>query len=192
MLTNLVGTRIRAVRAQKKLTQQHLADLAGVPRATLATVERDDANPSLAVVFKIAKALGIGIDELVEEARQRIQLIPAGEMRIVESADRAYRAVTVSPARSFHITQMVFHLKGHASYEGKPHPPGSEEYLHLLKGEVVLELGGEALHLKGGDSARFHGNIRHFYRNPVESEAHGVVTILEGVASDEKNSAEIS
>lgn len=179
MVSNLVGARIRAVRAKRKLTQQQLATLAGIPRATLATVERDDANPTLAVVYRIATALKMRVDDLLEPEREPVQVIRGGEMRLVQSRDGHYRAVTVSPANAFHLVQQTFILDGGAAYPGKPHPPGSEEYLHILKGAVVLEVAGRLVRLEAGDSARFQGNVPHTYENPGSAEAVGVVTILE-------------
>ena len=184
LVSNLVGMRIRAVRGQRKITQQQLADMAGIPRATLATVERDDANPGLAVVFKIATALGMTIDELVESAQRPIAFIPAHTMHRVTSGDGAYRATTVSPGTAFHVTQLVFHLRAGGVYQGRPHPPGSEEYLHVLQGEVTLELAGDHVTLQEGDSASFYGNVRHTYRNSGQADARAVVTILAGVAKD--------
>lgn len=184
MISNLVGTRIRAIRGQRKKTQQQLADMAGIPRATLATVERDDANPSLAVVFKIATALGVTMDELVESEHRRIQHIPVEGMRRVVSGDGAYQAVTVSPSGMFHFTQLVFQLRSQGVYPGVPHPPGSEECLHVLQGEVELEVAGERLLLQCGETAVFHGNVRHTYRNPGQGESRAVVTILEGGRKD--------
>lgn len=181
MVENLVGGRIRALRAKKKLTQQQLAVLAGIPRATLATVERDDANPTLAVVYRIAVALKVRIDDLLEAAREPIQVVRAAEMRLTQSRDGVYQAVTVSPPNAFHIFQQTFVLAGRSLYQGKPHAPGSEEYLHILKGVVVLEAAGQVVRLGAGDSARFGGNVPHLYENPEAEEAHGVVTILEGI-----------
>ncbi|MBF0134753.1 MAG: XRE family transcriptional regulator [Magnetococcus sp. DMHC-1] len=185
MVTNLVGTRIRAIRSLRKWTQQHLADLAGIPRATLATAERDDGNPSLAVVFRIAAALGTSIDDLVESDCKRIQVYRQDQMRRVISGDEVYQAVNVSPPNVFHFFQQAFHLRPESVYDGKPHAPGSEEYLYVLRGEVVLDVAGEVVTLSAGDSARFRGNVVHSYRNPIQEEAWGIVTILEGVA--EKN-----
>ena len=184
MVSNLVGTRIRACRGQRKWTQQQLADLAGVPRATVATVERDDGNPSLAVVFKIANAFGMTIDQLVESSQRRIRRIPAGEMPQVTSGDGNYRAVTVSPISAYHITQLVFHLSPGGTYEGKPHPPGSEEYLHVLGGVIKLELAGESVRLETGDTAIFNGNVRHLYHNSSNEEGWAVVIILSGMARE--------
>ena len=178
MISNLVGTRIRAVRGQWKKTQQQLADLAGIPRATLATVERDDANPSLAVVFKIATALGTTVDALVESPQQSARRVPATEMRQVTSEDGAYRAVTVSPGGASHFTQQVFDLCSGGAYRGSPHPPGSEAYIYVLQGEVDLEVAGGHLLLNRGDMASFHGNVRHAYRNPGREDGRAVVTIF--------------
>ncbi|MBF0095854.1 MAG: helix-turn-helix transcriptional regulator [Magnetococcales bacterium] len=184
MISNLVGMRIRALRGQRKKTQQQLADLAGIPRATLASVERDDANPSLAVVFKIATALGMTIDELVESEQRRIQHVAVEKMRRSSSGDGLYQAITVSPPGSFHFNQLAFRLSGQGVYPGVPHPPGSEEYLHVLAGEVELEVAGEHLLVRTGETAAFRGNVRHSYRNPGATECWAIVTILEGVGKD--------
>lgn len=54
MVSNLVGNRIRELRAKRKLTQQQLANRADIPRATLATIDKDDSNPGLAAAYKEA------------------------------------------------------------------------------------------------------------------------------------------
>ncbi|MEO5347904.1 MAG: XRE family transcriptional regulator [Magnetococcus sp. YQC-9] len=179
MITNLVGTRIRSIRRQRKLTQQQLANLAGIPRATLATVEKDDANPSLGVVFKIACALEMTLDQLVDASRRFIRVLPGGEMRRVESGEGLYQAVMVSPPNILHLTQWSFTLKPGGGYAGKPHLPGSEEYLYVMEGEVDLEVGGERARVRAGETACFHGNAQHFYRNPSDRvTTRGVMTIL--------------
>ncbi|MCP4041345.1 MAG: helix-turn-helix transcriptional regulator [Gammaproteobacteria bacterium] len=179
MITNLVGLRIRAIRAERNLTQQQLADLADIPRATIASIEKDDANPSLAVVYKVAMALGTTVDELVLEEHQRVQVTKGGKMRRVESVDGTYRATIVSPENARHLLQQVFTLVAGSSFEGKPHPPGSEEYIHILQGDIEIDVAGECVTLKQGDSARFGGNVHHCYYNRATTDALGVVTILE-------------
>ncbi|MCP4493536.1 MAG: helix-turn-helix domain-containing protein [Gammaproteobacteria bacterium] len=178
MITNLVGTKIRAIRCEHNLTQQQLSALAHVSRATLATIEKDNSNPSLAVVHKIACALKVSIDELIVESHQRIRLLKQKDMRKVESHDQIYLSTEVSAANNHHFSQNIFSIKANSCYQGKPHPPGSQEYLHILEGEVILEAGGEDIHLSTGDSASFGGNIHHSYSNPTDMESRGVVTII--------------
>lgn len=177
MITNLVGNRIREMRAKRNMTQQQLADLADIPRATLATIEKDDSNPSLAAVYKIAVALDSTIDNLLEQQRNRIEVIRGDEMRHMESREGQYQATTVSPSSSPELLQQIFVLNGNAVFPGKPHPPGSEEYLYILSGELILEVADEEVHLQQGDSAHFRGNVKHSYRNPGNQEVRGVVTI---------------
>ena len=56
---------LRHLRKAAGLTQQKLADLAGLPRATLASMEHGGANPGLDGVLAVAAALGVSLDELV-------------------------------------------------------------------------------------------------------------------------------
>ena len=56
---------LRRLRKQAKLTQADLAEQAGLPRASLAAMEQDDANPGVVSVMAVAKALGVSLDELL-------------------------------------------------------------------------------------------------------------------------------
>lgn len=49
----------------RALTQQQLADAAGIARGYLATLESGRANPSLKVVTRIAEALDLEVDLVV-------------------------------------------------------------------------------------------------------------------------------
>ncbi|MCP3669706.1 MAG: helix-turn-helix domain-containing protein [Gammaproteobacteria bacterium] len=179
MITNLVGNCIRELRAKRKMTQQQLADKAEIPRATLATIEKDESNPSLAAVYKIAVALDSTIDDLLETHHDRVEVTLREVMGKTESGDGAYRATTVSPLGSPTISQQLFQLDPASTYHGKPHPPGSEEYLHITQGQVVLEIAGEKTELRVGDSAHFRGNVKHSYHNTGTTQTHGIVTIVE-------------
>ena len=51
-------TKIRQFRQEKGITQQELADLAGVTRQTINALENARYNPSLLLSYKITKILG--------------------------------------------------------------------------------------------------------------------------------------
>lgn len=53
-----VGELVRAERTTQRLTQRELARKAGVSRTTLGSIERDQTLASLAVMGRIAEALG--------------------------------------------------------------------------------------------------------------------------------------
>lgn len=58
------GDAVRRARAAANLTQEDLADKAGLDRSYVGGVERGERNPTLEVITKIAKGLGISLSEL--------------------------------------------------------------------------------------------------------------------------------
>jgi transcriptional regulator with XRE-family HTH domain len=62
------GERIRALRQDRGLSQERLAELAGVHRTYLSSLERGERNVSLDNIYAIAKALGVSPAELFESA----------------------------------------------------------------------------------------------------------------------------
>ncbi len=61
---NSFGQAVRNKRISAGLTQEELADRAGLDRSYMGGVERGDRNPSLSVIEKIAEGLGITLAEL--------------------------------------------------------------------------------------------------------------------------------
>ncbi len=62
-----VGGIIQQRRKQLKITQPHLAELANVNINTIYRLERNEGNPTLAILTKIADVLGM---ELKLEVKQ--------------------------------------------------------------------------------------------------------------------------
>lgn len=62
-----IQNQIRRLRFEKgEMTQQALADLAGVSRQTIITIENGKYCPSLDLAFRIASALGQEITQVFE------------------------------------------------------------------------------------------------------------------------------
>ena len=62
----MLGTQLRRLRKRKRWSQECAARLAGVAMNTWARWERDESNPGLASLEKIAKALGTTVAEIVK------------------------------------------------------------------------------------------------------------------------------
>ncbi|HCL3394847.1 TPA: helix-turn-helix transcriptional regulator [Pseudomonas aeruginosa] len=56
-LAQAFGTAVRALRMERGIAQESLANLAGVERSHMGKVERGEHMPTLAIIFKIASAL---------------------------------------------------------------------------------------------------------------------------------------
>ena len=57
-------TRIKEYRARYNLTQEKLAELAGVRRETIIFLEQGKYNPSLKLAYNVARLLHASIEEL--------------------------------------------------------------------------------------------------------------------------------
>ena len=60
-----IGVRIRAVRLEKKMTQERLAEAAGVGVTHISHIETGNTIPSLQVMIDIINALGCSADDLL-------------------------------------------------------------------------------------------------------------------------------
>lgn len=66
-LKNKVGQRIKELRRKKDITQEQLAEKAGISVDFISLVERGRNAPSLESLEKIAKALGAEVKELFDK-----------------------------------------------------------------------------------------------------------------------------
>ncbi len=58
---------VRALRpAHGEMTQAELADRVGVTRQTVIAIEQGRYSPSLEMAFRIARALGVSLDEVFQ------------------------------------------------------------------------------------------------------------------------------
>lgn len=58
------GNLVRKTREEAGLSQEELADRAGLDRSYLGGVERGERNPTLIVIGKIANGLGLSVGQL--------------------------------------------------------------------------------------------------------------------------------
>lgn len=63
-MTERLGNRLHDLRAERDLTQAALAELVGVSRKTINTVENGVFVPSTALALRIARALGRPVEEI--------------------------------------------------------------------------------------------------------------------------------
>jgi len=64
---NQLKNQIRRMRFERgEMTQQELADKAGVTRQTIIAIEAGNYSPSLTLAFKLAQALDVRIEEVFQ------------------------------------------------------------------------------------------------------------------------------
>lgn len=63
---------LEALRKERNIRQEDLADALGVSRQTISSLEKGRYNPSILLAFKIARYFGITIEEIfIDEEEQK-------------------------------------------------------------------------------------------------------------------------
>ena len=61
-----LGNNLKRIRTKKGITQGDIARSLGVSRGFVSNIENGKTNPTLATIAKIAKAIGVSIEELIK------------------------------------------------------------------------------------------------------------------------------
>jgi putative transcriptional regulator len=59
-----MNNQLRALRAEREWTQQELAELLGVSRQTVVSIEKGRYDPSLPLAFAIARTFDLAIEDV--------------------------------------------------------------------------------------------------------------------------------
>ncbi|HSV17489.1 MAG TPA: XRE family transcriptional regulator [Casimicrobiaceae bacterium] len=167
-----------SLRHARALTQDALARSAGVPRSTIANLESGEGNPSLAVLVKVAGALGVPIDELLGAPRAKVRQWSAADI----AAQTKGRGVTLRPLVPEPVPEemlTIMDFEPRASMRGTPHLPGTREFFTCLAGRVTIFVAGDRHDLVSGDVLAFPGNVAHSYQNADDgAPAQGVSVVI--------------
>ena len=166
-----IGRRVRALRQQRLLSLEALAERSGVSVSMLSTVERGQKVPSILVMGQIATALDTSIGRLVgEEAAPRVIVMRAADQRVIrDPAGIERRGLSpVLPGIEFELIRMTLPPGVNAGMF-PPHRAGSREYLAVETGTLTLTLDGTEYHLHAGDSIYHDGDCEHGYRNEADT-----------------------
>jgi transcriptional regulator with XRE-family HTH domain len=166
-----IGRRVKALRRERQLSLEALADRSGVSVSMLSTVERGKKVPSILIMSQIATALDTSIGRLVdEEKKPRVIVMRAAERRVInDAAGMERRSLSpVLPGIEFELVRITL-APGANAGTFPPHREGSREYLAVENGTLTLVLDGTEYRLAAGDSIYHEGDCEHGYRNDTDA-----------------------
>ena len=172
--------RVTELRKKNKLTLEQLATISGVSRSMLSQIERGQANPTLAVTFRIANAFGMGIGELVEQARNSsaIDNVYAGDPNNTFRSDKECTIRTLSP---LHMEKDVefyeLRIAPKSELKSASHFDGARELFTVTQGTALIESGNGHSRLQVGDSAHYRADVDHCIKNDSDIELIGYLVV---------------
>ncbi len=72
----MIGKNLQKLRKQKNLTQEALAEAVGVARQTIVKWEGEESTPDLEMSGRLASALGVSLDDLVNAPEDELNSRP--------------------------------------------------------------------------------------------------------------------
>ena len=169
-----LGARVKDLRKLRGWSLDALANASGVSRSMLSDIEREQANPTLAVTLRIAQAFGMSLGELIEmpSASSAVTVIRADDHAYDYRSDKSSRIRTLSPLNlekdvEFYEVQ----LQPGGALRSAPHFEGTREFLAVQKGQVRVESADDSETLSPGDSASYRADVPHAIVNTGKGEA---------------------
>ena len=171
-LLESIAASLRTARERAELTLEELAARAGLSKAHLSRLESGERQPSVAALLTLARALGVPVSRLLGEAEGGEALAVFGDERPTRSAN----GLTMAPCSGYRGSRLLEAVRIHVDPDRQPPLPArhrGEEWLHVLSGTLVLEVGAQTLVLEAGESVHFDAEQPHRL-----SARHGAVELL--------------
>ncbi len=182
-----IGKRIRAIRVERGLTLDRLADEVRLTKGQLSKIENGKVSCPVSTLTRVASALGVRVASLFD--------FPDTEARAVLVKKDARRAIVGRGSKLGHSYEALAHgltfpkdFEPYLMIIDEPvidpaknvfkHP--GQEFLFLLEGNMVYRHGGQTYEMAPGDSLFFDGNFEH---GPV-SVANTPVKFLSIISSE--------
>lgn len=170
---------LKHFRERAGLTQQKLAEAAGLPRATLASMEQGVGNPGLDNVMAAAEALGVTLGQLVNPpTERRSYLVRAADVRKITSDAGRFLARQLSPVTARGVLIQHVTLAPGCDSIGRLHPKGSQEFFIVTEGTAHLTVEGEEVEIEKDCLLHFPGDVDHIYANRSPSREVRAVSIV--------------
>ncbi|ALP65279.1 MULTISPECIES: helix-turn-helix domain-containing protein [Paraburkholderia] len=178
-----VGEQIQRLRSERKMTLDDLSRAAGVSKSMLSEIERDKANPTIAVAWRLTNALGVSLDSLFapQKAPEPIAVSGPHEIPTLSGHDARYQLRVWGPidlAGKFEWYELTLQPGG--ALVSSAHEPGTREHLTVLHGLIDIEAAGTTKRLKVADTARYVADEPHAIRNAGKGEAKALLVVIHG------------
>ena len=171
---------LRRLRAGRRLTLDELARRAGISRSMLIQIEQKRVNPTLATLVRLAQALDVGLAELVElGSRQRVRVISRDDVaELWSSPSGGSGRLLVGSDQLDHIEFWDWRLEPGNVHHAEGHLAGTAEILHVLDGDLALEVDGESHAAASGESVIFSADADHSYGNNGTRPLHVFMIVI--------------
>jgi transcriptional regulator with XRE-family HTH domain len=187
-LSGQLGKTVQRLRKAYSLSLSELSAQSGVAKSIISQIERNETNPTLSTIWRLAQALDVSIERVLQTAEDEpfVEKSSKGETPILVSEDGKCRLAIIGWIKTVEWLQWYdFHAEPGGVLESDPHQRGSIECLSLVEGELEVEVGGVSDRARTGETLRYRCDRQHVIRNVSDKPAHAtMVCILKAAVMD--------
>jgi transcriptional regulator with XRE-family HTH domain len=177
-----VGESLQRLRLQRKMTLAQLSRAAGVSKSMLSEIERDKANPTIAVTWRLATALGVGLDQLLGAAKaptEAVEVLAAHETPSLVGSNASHTLRILGPMDlAGHFEWYYLEVAKGGTLRSAAHEPGTVEHLTVLRGTVQLSVAIDTRRVRAGETARYAADQTHCIANLGRGIARGLLVVV--------------
>ena len=180
-ISGQISQRVKLLRQQRGWSLEQLATASGVSKSMLSQIERNQANPTLAVTCKIAQAFGMSLAEFVEmpSASSAIHVIRADDREHLYRSDEAVEIRTLSPLNLEKDVEFYqVRLKAGGALKSAAHYQGTREFLTVEQGKIRVQSSNDTAELAKGDSTTYRADVPHAIENVGKGEATVFLVVI--------------
>ena len=162
-----IGPRLRQFRTMRGVSLAEVAAAAEISVGFLSALERSRMTASVGTLRRLARYYRTNILDFFDPSESNTRLVRPSKRKVLEAGPGVRMELL-----AWGNTVMEPHLFRVApkAGSGESYTHEGEEFLFVLRGELLIELTGEEYHLKRGDSFYFESATPHRWKNPGRSE----------------------
>jgi transcriptional regulator with XRE-family HTH domain len=165
-----IGKKISTLRELKKIAAEDLAAKAGLSVKQLYSIESGDSIPSLGVLIRVTRAMGIRIGTLLDDSiKEGPAIMRANEYQSTlsfstsENENREHLTFfSLAPNKTGrHMEPFIIDIIPNEKSKPIKSSHEGEEFIYVLEGRVTIYYGNEIHDLEKGDSIYLDSIVNH-------------------------------
>ncbi len=180
-VSEAVSSKIKTMRKARSLSLDELSRRSGVSKGMLVEIEKGTANPSIAILCKVAAAFGVSVADVVSVAEaSSVRLIPPEAIPTLWEGPAGGRAELLAETSGPDMIELWrWTMRPGEAYESSGHPSGTVELLHVERGALSLRVNDARMSVPEGSSAVARTDAPHRYANDGEADLVFSMTVWE-------------
>ncbi|MFG7478664.1 XRE family transcriptional regulator, partial [Enterobacter hormaechei] len=154
---------------------------ASVSKGMLVEIEKGAANPSIAILCKLAAALGVSVADIVNVSSEpQVHIIQEEAIPVLwQGAQGGYARLLAGTAGPDMIELWQWEMHPGETFTSPGHPAGTFELLHVNEGVLTLTVDETVAQVNAGASAVAKTEAAHGYANKGDTVLRFTMTVAE-------------